>query len=104
MKVSNDFFLCFTLQFASTGWSARVQMSQEPFAHHHGSLLRRTAALTLLARFVESTRHRLNVSENKLSVNRLDIADRVHSTIHMSDVFILKTTHHMRDRIDFANV
>jgi hypothetical protein len=37
-------------------------------------------------------------------MDRLDVGNGIDSAVHVSDVLVLEATHHMSDRVDFANM
>ena len=48
--------------------------------------------------------HCFKVRQNKFRINDFDVTNRINTSLHMVNVRILKTTHHMHDRIHLANV
>ena len=44
------------------------------------------------------------ICKDQFQVDGLNIAERVHASVDMDDVLVLKTAHHMDDRVDFTDI
>ena len=60
-------------------------------------------ALCLLGQVVDALFQAVEVGEHQFGLDGLDIGQRCDLAFDMGDVGILKTPHHMRDRIDLAD-
>ena len=62
------------------------------------------AALGHLLQFFQPLFHALYIGEEQLSLDGVDIAQRVYGAVHMGDVVILKTADHLDDGGAFADI
>jgi hypothetical protein len=62
------------------------------------------AALGRLGRAIYGFVRRRQIGERELGIDDLEIRQRIDATGHMDDVIILEATHHVGDRVDFADM
>ena len=60
--------------------------------------------MQLLLYSVASFLQRSQVSQHELRIYNLDVAHRINGRADVMNVGIFKTTHHLHDRLDFANM
>ena len=83
---------------------ARLQMGAQPLAHVRLQRLELVAVLEQMARLLRAPLHGLQIRQHQLQVDHLDVAPGVDAAVHMDDVLILKTAHHVHDGVHLADV
>ena len=61
-------------------------------------------AADLLLQRVDAPLQAVEVGEHQLGLDRLDVGDRIDLVRHMGHVAVVEAAHHMRDRVDLADV
>ena len=94
----------FGRHFQAVGELAAAQMRFQAVGQIDLRLGLLVAALRGLLLLVAALLHALQIRQNQFRVDDLDVADGVHRIHHMLDVGVLKTPHHLDDRVHLADM
>ena len=83
---------------------ALAQQGKRAVDEVEGELRLLVAALRLLFERVAAALQAVEIGEHQLGLDRLDVGDRIDAALHMGDVAVLETAHHMGDGVDLADV
>src|SRR6266436_3010739 len=82
---------------------AIAQQGERTIGEVEGKLCLRVAPLHLLLKAVDAPFQAVEVGEHQLSLDGVDIGDRVDPVTYVGDVGVLETAHHMRNGVDLAD-
>ena len=88
----------------SAGGAAFFHRRLQKFASGEASLGFGVAGTCTLSFGSEALFDSVQVLEDEFRFNHFDVADRVHRTVHVDDVFVVKAAHHFHDGFAFADV
>ena len=80
-----------------------LQMRLDPL--HKGKLLRDHLVISCSTNcFRNSSFQYFQIREDQFQIDRLDIPERVNTSVYMNDIAVLKTSYHMNDRIHLPDI